>query len=57
MYSKQEGMIVDDLCPMISTVSKIELRRKGKKLMNLLRRIDAEATCNRNKTKNLKGVE
>ena len=42
MYSKQEGLIVDDLCAMISTVSKIELERKGRKLMNLLRRIDAE---------------
>ena len=56
MYGKQEGIIVDDLCPMISTVSKIELKREGKKLVELLQRIDAEATCNRNQTKNLKGV-
>jgi hypothetical protein len=42
MFSKQEGLIVDDLCAMINTVSKIELERKGRKLMNLLQRIDAE---------------
>ena len=42
IYSKQEGIIVDDLCAMINTVSKIELERKGRKLMNLLQRIDAE---------------
>jgi len=57
MYSKQEGIIVDDLCAMMSTVSKIELKRKGKKLMKLLQRIDDEATCNRNQTEDLKGVE
>ena len=54
IYSKQEGIIVDDLCAMINTVSKIELRRKGRKLINLLQKIDAEATYNRNKTKNVK---
>ena len=53
--SEQEGIMVDDLCPMKSTVSKIELKREGKKLMKLLQRIDAEATRNRNQTKNLKG--
>jgi hypothetical protein len=40
---------------MKSTVSKTELKREGKKLVKLLQRIDAEATCNRNKTKNLEG--
>jgi hypothetical protein len=53
IYSEREGIVVDDLCPMISTVSKIELEEEGKRLMSLLQRIDAEATCNRNKTKNL----
>jgi hypothetical protein len=57
MCDKQERIILDDLCPMTSTISKIELKRKGKKLMNLLERIDYEATCNRNQTKNLKGAE
>ncbi len=43
IYSKQEGIVVDDLCPMQNTVSKIELRRKGKKVIELLKRIDKEA--------------
>jgi hypothetical protein len=55
--NEQEGIVLDELCPMKSMVSKIELKRRGKKLMELLQRIDAEATCNRNKTKNLKGVK
>jgi hypothetical protein len=56
IYSEQEGIVVDDLCPMKSTVSKIELDGEGKKLMKLLERIDAEVSCRRNKAKNLKGV-
>jgi hypothetical protein len=57
IYSEREGIIVDDLCPMKSTVSKIELKMKGKKLIEFLQKIDAEAACNRNKTENLKGVK
>lgn len=57
IFSKQEGIIVDDLCPTRNTVSKTELERKGKKLMKLLERIDAEAINHRNKTKKLKGVK
>ncbi len=44
IYSEQEGIVVDDLCPMKNTISKRELERKGKKLMELLQRIDNEAT-------------
>ena len=43
IYSDQEGIVVDDLCPMQNTVSKAELKREGKKLMELLQRIDNEA--------------
>ena len=43
IYSEQEGIVADDLCPAQSTVSKIELEREGKKLMELLQRIDNEA--------------
>ncbi len=43
IYSEQEGIIVDDLCPMQNTVSKIELKREGKKLRELLQKIDNEA--------------
>jgi len=31
------------VCPMQDTVSKIELKREGKRLMALLQRIDTEA--------------
>jgi hypothetical protein len=43
IYSEKEGIVVDDLCPTQNTVSKIELEREGKKLMELLQRIDNEA--------------
>lgn len=42
IYSEQEGIVLDDLCPMKDTISKIELKRKGKNVMELLQRIDAE---------------
>jgi Fe-S-cluster containining protein len=57
IYSEQDGIVVDDLCPMKSSISKIELKRKGKKLMKLLQGIDVEAAYNRNRTKNLIGVK
>jgi Fe-S-cluster containining protein len=44
IYSEQEGIVVDDLCPMKNTVSEMELKRKGKKVMELLQRMDNEAT-------------
>jgi Fe-S-cluster containining protein len=43
IYSEDEGIVVDDLCPAQNTVSETELRREGKKLMELLQRIDNEA--------------
>jgi len=57
IFSEQEGIVLDPLCPMKSTVSKIELRGKGKRLMGLLQRIDTEATYNKDKAQRLKGVE
>lgn len=53
IFSEREGLVLDDLCPMGSTVSKMEFDRKGKRLMLLLQRIDAEAMNRRS----LKGVE
>jgi hypothetical protein len=43
IYSEQEGIVPDDLCPRQATVSKKELQRKSRDLMDLLRRIDNEA--------------
>jgi Fe-S-cluster containining protein len=57
ILSEEEGIILDDLCPVKNTVSEIELERKGKKLIELLQRIDAEAINHRNKAKKSKGVE
>jgi len=43
IYSEEDGIIVDDLCPMKNTVSNSELKKKGKKLVELLKKIDNEA--------------
>jgi len=43
IYSEQEGVVVDDLCPMKNTISENQLRSKGKRVVELLRRIDKEA--------------
>jgi len=51
IYSEQKGIVVDDLCPMKNTVSEKELKRKGKKLIELLQKIDNEATSHRNATR------
>ena len=44
VYSEQDGIILDDLCPMKNTVSETELRRKGNKVIELLQRIENEAS-------------
>jgi Fe-S-cluster containining protein len=43
IYSVEEGVIVDDLCPLAGTVSKEEVKSKSEKLFRLLQRIDDEA--------------
>ena len=43
IYSEEKGVIVDGLCPMKNTISKMELQRKGKKVVRLLQIIDDEA--------------
>lgn len=43
IYSEEEGVIVDDLCPMMSTVSATEVRLRTKKLTRLLQLIDRQA--------------
>jgi len=47
VYVVNEGMMVDELCPMEQMISKQELRRKGKILENLLKKIDNERQQNR----------
>lgn len=43
VYSEENVAVVDELCPMGRTVSKVELRKKGEKVGELLRRIELEA--------------
>ena len=42
LYSEEDGVIVDDLCPNAGTVSKKEIKFKAEKLKRLLQRIDSE---------------
>jgi Fe-S-cluster containining protein len=43
IHSEEEGVIVDDLCPLAGTVSKKEIESKAEKLGRLLHDIDDEA--------------
>lgn len=43
IYSVEEGVIVDVICPVQDTVTQSELERKGRTVVRLLRQIDREA--------------
>jgi len=43
IYSVEDGIIIDGLCPMCSSFPGKELQRKGKTVMKLLETIDGEA--------------
>jgi len=43
VYTEENVAVVDELCPMGRTVSKMELRKKGERVGELLRRIELEA--------------
>jgi Fe-S-cluster containining protein len=45
VYLADDGITIDELCPMGHTVSERELRAKGKILVNLLKKIDNERKC------------
>lgn len=42
VYSINEGVVIDDLCPMGETISEEELGKKGKILTKLLKKMDKE---------------
>jgi len=44
VYSQENVAVVDELCPMGRTVSKVELRKKGEKVGELLRILELEAS-------------
>jgi Fe-S-cluster containining protein len=46
VYSADEGIIIDELCPMGDTVSAQEFKTKGWILINLLNTIDNERSSN-----------
>lgn len=43
IYSEEDGLIVDHLCPEKDSVSTRELEEKGREVIKLLKRIDSEA--------------
>jgi len=45
VYLANDCIIVDKLCPMGQTISKQELRTKGKLLIKLVKKIDTERKC------------
>jgi len=49
IISVEDGIIVDELCPMGVTVSKEEKEAKGRKIARLLARIDGEAQKRKNR--------
>jgi hypothetical protein len=42
IYSEEIGVIVDEVCPMKDTVTEVELKKKGREVVELLKRIDTE---------------
>jgi len=47
VYLTDDCITVDKLCPMRQTISKQELRKKGKILIRLLKKMDNERQCNK----------
>ena len=47
IYCEEEGVVVDNICPMQDTVQRAELRRKGSRVVKLLKEIDSEAEARR----------
>jgi len=44
IYSNEEGVITDEICPMRHTISKRELKTKGQILLKHLKKITSEVT-------------
>lgn len=53
IYSEEDGIIADSLCPMSKTVSQEEIKRKGRKVIRLLKTIDREAQDRRDRVQRL----
>ena len=53
IYSEEEGIVTDNICPTKDTVTRTEIKNKKNTLMKLLREIDNEAL----KRQTLKGAD
>jgi len=42
IYSIEEGVVVDNLCPLAATASRVEIDSNAERLMRLLKKIDSE---------------
>jgi Fe-S-cluster containining protein len=52
IYSEEEGIVTDNICPTEDTVTQTEIKQKKSTLMKLVREIDSEAI----KRRTLKGA-
>ena len=43
MHDEDKGIVIDDICPARNTISEKQKAERGKKVLKLLKRIDAEA--------------
>ena len=43
MHDEDKGIVIDEVCPAKGTISEKQKARKGKKVLKLLEKIDAEA--------------
>jgi Fe-S-cluster containining protein len=43
VYDEEKGIVVDNICPAQSTVTEKQKAKRGKKVLKLLEKIDAEA--------------
>jgi hypothetical protein len=43
VYDEEKGIVVDTICPAQDTVTEKQKAKRGKKVLKLLKKIDAEA--------------
>ena len=43
IYDEDRGIVIDNICPARDTISEKQKAKRGKKVLKLLKRIDAEA--------------
>jgi Fe-S-cluster containining protein len=43
MYDENKGIVIDDICPAAGTINEKQKSKRGKQVLKLLKKIDAEA--------------